>query len=103
MDAAALYAASVLVFARYLRQIGRALPALGRATDAAGLVARSEVAQGQLARLAVADHQKVAGRVVAHRAEQAELRQPAVEYVTLFALPGFSLRLTAGDAPGVGF
>lgn len=80
--------------------LGREVVELGpdEAPSRAQLLERSGRALAYLGGLLPIDFADAPDRVITHRAGQAELRQPAAEYTTLFALPNFFFHLVAGYA-----
>jgi hypothetical protein len=79
--------------------IGQTAPQLAEQGDSGpALLARSTEIAGHLGALTVADFAGAPGRIIAHRAGMADLKQPAADYVTRFALPNVFFHLSMGYA-----
>jgi len=79
--------------------IGREAPSLpNKDLSANGIRKCGELVLQQLNALTPGDFEAASERVITHRAGEADLKQKAADYVTLYAVPNFFFHLTMGYA-----
>lgn len=78
--------------------VGRDVPEMADVADLAGLTARGAFVQSVLDGLTAEEFDGVERRLVSHVAGEAELQQPASEFLTLYAAPNFFFHLGQGYA-----
>ncbi len=78
--------------------VGRDIPALPDAIEAAGLRARIGVADAALRALSEQDFTGAEARIIRHQAGQEHLEQTGTDFLHLYGLPNFFFHLTMGYA-----